>query len=707
MVLVDWSLHIFVAALCLLWWFRSRPRRLATLVAVGVITLALSLSALLSYRWQAAFAAAASAYLLLIVSLGRIWPQLIKQGIGHVFNGVLLVALGLSSMLLLYWFPVVDLPEPSGPYKVGMRDFMLSDDSRIGTHQIAPNESRRLAVRVWYPSDQVEGLQRQSYYTDLEARTTARELGQLTPLGAPFFPYLKHSQTHSYVNAPLAEGLQNLPVVTFSHGYRGSKGQNTILMEDLASHGYLAFSLQHTYDSSATVFPNGDVVNMDPELLKTVSDYREQVAEHGYARDVIDAYTEPDLELRRKAVMGRYELDTSHRLVYFSAPIWVEDQLFLSESLAAGEVPDSVADLAAAGDFRRAGRTGMSFGGSVAAATCAIDRRCVAVANIDGEDRHQTLFNRHVPVPMLMYSSDTDLFVDAMPGGEDEEGQNLTSFIYERHETTGLRPDLYRIWIENATHYALSDFAIFLSRNDNPLTKDLFGPVDGLEVNQISVSLIRGFFDKHLRGLENDFPNAQMTPQAGLHWHDQKGVRDWWIGVHPEDRVVRVTIQSTEGQVGLALYPERAPTEVAKFLGLVEQGTLDGSGLVADSIQAGGREVHVLAWDAPADAPQTGTPSSIAGEAPAIPFAYGTLALLPPDGQGSDERWIVHLGYGEKLRSFDPVEFGEQSGAALIVFGRVYYGLLGLENARYPEGEDGQSTRQAAQLIIEQAQIEQ
>ncbi len=690
-----------MALSCIVWWFRSMPRRLATLVAFGVTTAVLSLAALLSYRWQAALAMGTSAYLLVLLLIGRFWPKLIKQGICHALNGVLLFASGLASVLLLYWFPIVDLPAPSGHHQVGVRDFMLSDDSRIGTYQEASNQPRRLAVRVWYPTDQVEGLQRQPYYTDLEAKTTARELGELTPLGAPFFPYLKHSQTRSYVNAPLAKGLNELPVVTFSHGYRGFKGQNTILMEHLASHGYIAFSLQHTYDSSATVFPDGEVVSMDPELLKTVSDYRAEVEEHGYAQDVIDAYTQGDLGLRRKAVLGRYELDTSHRLVYFSAPIWVDDQLFLTESLAAGEVPERVADLAAAGDFRRVGRTGMSFGGSVAAATCAVDRRCVAVANIDGEDRHRLLFNRDIPVPMLMYSSDTDLFVQGISGGEDEEGQNLTSFIYERHETTGLRPDLYRIRIQDATHYALSDYAIFLSRNGNPLTKGLFGTVEGQEVNQITVSLIRGFFDKHLRGLGKDFPNAQMDSHAGrLQSHEQKPVRDWWLSNHPEDRVVRVSVQSAEGEIGVGLYPARAPAQVARFLEFVEQGGLEGSRLVADSLQVGGQEVHVLAWDVSAETPQRDTSLISVNDEKSIPFAYGTLALLPPDEQGVGERWIVHLGYGDELRSFEPIEFDDESARVPVVFGRVYYGLLALENARYPEAGD-------SQLAIERAGIVQ
>lgn len=89
-----------------------------------------------------------------------------------------------------------------------------------------------------------------------------------------------------------------------------------------------------------------------------------------------------------------------------------------------------------------------------------------------------------------------------------------------------------------------------------------------------------------------------------------------------------------------------------------------------------------------------------------IPFNYGTLALLPPDGQqGSFERWVVHLGYGDDVRSFEPVAFGDEFATAPIPFGRVYYGLLGLENARFPRAVDGRSTRRAGRLTIERASI--
>jgi hypothetical protein len=49
----------------------------------------------------------------------------------------------------------------------------------------------------------------------------------------------------------------------FSHGYGGVIMQNTVLMEELASHGYVVFSIAHPYEAVVTAFPNGDVIYED------------------------------------------------------------------------------------------------------------------------------------------------------------------------------------------------------------------------------------------------------------------------------------------------------------------------------------------------------------------------------------------------------------------------------------------------------------
>ena len=576
---VDLGTIVLLVCAVALWWYRSLPRRLTLLTGLALVTATLSAVAMLKFRWQAAPSVFTAGLALAFLLAGRFRPRIVTHGWGYATCGLVLSALTVVSALAFYWFPLVDLPKPTGPYPVGVRDFALSDPNRTGMFQDAPGQPRRLSVRVWYPAETVEGCEVLPYFSQLEAETTARGLGAASPLGPRFFPYLTYSDTQSYVDAPLRAGANTMPTVIFSHGYRGFKGQNTILMEDLASHGYIAYAVQHTYESSPTVFPDGEVAGMDPAMLQFIEDYITRVRQSGRPQEVIDVYTSPDFATRRSAQLTRYRIahETGQRLTTFSAPLWLADRQFVHDMLESGEVPARVRDIVAASNWQATGQIGMSFGGSVAAAVCLVDSRCAAVVNIDGDERHQTPFNTNMPAPMLVLHSDLDFRVKQFPGGDDEVGQGITDFAYERHETAGLRADLYRLWVKETSHYALSDFSIFLSRNGNRIALPLFGPLDGRLVNRIHNDVVRSFLDKYLRGADIDYPAAltrQYDPWVAP--QDLTELREWWLEEHPEDATVQVVFQTAQGDIALALYPERAPRAVARFLQLVDGRRLDG-----------------------------------------------------------------------------------------------------------------------------------
>ena len=682
MVVVDWLISALLLAAAVAWWFPRLPGRPWLLLAAAAGVVILGLGAVLAYRWQAGVAAIAAAVFLLALLGGRFFPDAMRGRTAHWSVGALLSGLSAAAWLTFYWFPIVDLPEPTGPHKVGVRDFEVTDESRKGTFAFMPDEPRRLSVRVWYPVDDVGGHPRVPYVSALEARTTARSLGSMSPLGRHFFPYLLYSMTNSHRDAPLADQFERLPVAMFSPGYRGYKGQNTILMEHLASHGYIAFALQHTYDSATTVFPNGDIAPTDPELVEFANAYRKTVAEHGHPQAVIDAYSNPDIGQRRAAFRARNELQTSQRLVRFSAQIWVDDRLFLHDVLQRGEVPDSVADVVAAGDYDRVGQMGMSFGGSAAAAVCMVDRRCGAVVNLDGDDRHAITFNRSMSAPMLSYRTDPDLMAVRLSEGA-EAGQGMADFSYERHETAGQRPDMYRIWLLEATHYMHSDFGIFLSRNGNPFTRRMFGNLDGALANEITNEVVRGFLDKHLRRplSGGDFPQSVLRSYADLlARHDTAPIRAWWQREHPQDRTVRVVFETALGDWALALYPARAPAAVAGFLAAVEAGRFDGlpvsSG--AESMRFGA-PAGVVEWPAPPESASATADDLETG----IGYEHGVVALAPAMDGSAPATWLVHLGAPGPLRYGGVADAAPEAEprppGGPVAFGRVLYGLRVLE----------------------------
>src|SRR5262249_52488610 len=67
-------------------------------------------------------------------------------------------------------------------------------------------------------------------------------------------------KTHSFLNAPLSSSRKLYPVIFFSHGLMGLRGQNTVQMEELASRGYIVVALDHTYDAAFTILADDRLV---------------------------------------------------------------------------------------------------------------------------------------------------------------------------------------------------------------------------------------------------------------------------------------------------------------------------------------------------------------------------------------------------------------------------------------------------------------
>jgi predicted dienelactone hydrolase len=135
-------------------------------------------------------------------------------------------------------------PLPTGPEPVGTRTFDWIDNSRPDPF-LAHSVSRELLVRLWYPASLTKTCEAADY-TAPGVWTFFSHL-----LGVP----LPRVTTNSCLNAPVAGGVH--PIVVFSHGYTGTFTDYTFLFEDLASHGYIVASVNHTFEATATEFPDG------------------------------------------------------------------------------------------------------------------------------------------------------------------------------------------------------------------------------------------------------------------------------------------------------------------------------------------------------------------------------------------------------------------------------------------------------------------
>ena len=75
-----------------------------------------------------------------------------------------------------------------------------------------------------------------------------------------FMGYLKGVDTHSYQDLPIAENDGLFPMILYNHGLQMFTSQNTLLMEYLASHGYVEISTAHPYESLRVNLPNTQTI---------------------------------------------------------------------------------------------------------------------------------------------------------------------------------------------------------------------------------------------------------------------------------------------------------------------------------------------------------------------------------------------------------------------------------------------------------------
>lgn len=444
-------------------------------------------------------------------------------------GAVPLVLLTSASAFLAHQIPVVSLPAPSGPYGVGTFSYSITDTAR--KERYAPERKRELFVEVWYPADK-SGLD------EIPVRTLFQELYEGDYTRQSFlFGYMKHIPTRSHVQAPIADpGGKRFPVLLFNHALApGFTSQNQLLMEHLASHGYVVVSIAHPYQSSkvnlrqartitqAGGYP-GDLApaltrpELDESVIGKVMAPKRDVKQVSTLKTVISpladeylALPESDRKAFLREAVARKELEPFRKFIsedlledYFIydylienslTEYWVEDMQFVADTL--GDLQAPVAGFHEAIDTSGFGVFGMSYGGGAAGEFCKVDPRCKAFANLDG-----TQFGRHwdrpVPAPVLMLYN------------EEHQGGNDFAYLPATHE-------FWEYTVKGAGHFDFTDFTYAW-----PLFKKfgLAGSIDGWRMNHITNTVVLNFFDHSLKGkpvageLFTDIPEIAVRRHA-------------------------------------------------------------------------------------------------------------------------------------------------------------------------------------------------
>jgi len=424
------------------------------------------------------------------------------------------VALGLAGLAAagaFWWYsPMFELPAPSGPHRVGVRAFTLVDESRRGLLGTSASEPRSIPIRVWYPAaDDARGRTR-PYLEGYEAASLGQNFGE----GRHFFAYLSRIDTHSILGAAVKRGQNAWPLVLFNHGFWCYPEQNTALMEQLASHGYVVVSIGHPGDSIEARFADGTVV----KPFHDSGERRDTELQAGTA-----AFMGATTDDARVAGLTRFEAASMAHRIGDSARIWRDDNLFVFESLRHGQVPESVRDVAAATDYARLGMVGMSFGGSTAPSVCQALAACKAAVNLDGESFDFSMYNAELRAPLLMLLTG-ERFNRAQLEDPDV---NPTDYAYERWAHAGERDDIVRMRVSSLRHVGLLDLSLSASR---PWNAEMYGTIDGRLGTALISDAVLQFLDRHVQDKRDvDFPRSFFAEYPQATRHDASHVRHWWL----------------------------------------------------------------------------------------------------------------------------------------------------------------------------------
>jgi hypothetical protein len=268
------------------------------------------------------------------------------------------------------------LPPPTGPYPVGRTTFHWTDPARGDVLAPDPASRRELVVDVWYPAQATRARSRAPYLPDFAAlRRAVGDEALRREFGRAYESLTKgRLRTHAIENAAFARSLKRCPTLVFSHGFGILSRTYTAQLEDLASHGYVVAAIAHTYETMATVFPDGRVVPFasEPWKASTTSEETSIAYENG----------------RMKS--------------------WADDMSFVLGELQgeSGRQPRR-APFAGHLDTRNVGAFGHSSGGRAAALACRNDARLRACLNQDGLARNLPFDRDAIPrleQPFLLFT---------------------------------------------------------------------------------------------------------------------------------------------------------------------------------------------------------------------------------------------------------------------------------------------------------------
>ncbi|VAW42083.1 hypothetical protein MNBD_CHLOROFLEXI01-1349, partial [hydrothermal vent metagenome] len=360
--------------------------------------------------------------------------------------------------------PVPRLPDPTGPYAIGTFSSYLVDNGRLETYTEDPNDKRELMVQVWYPAANRDG-EPASYIENLDIAGPV--VAEQFDLPSFLLNHINLTKLDVWQNVPPAPDGSPFPIIIFSHGLTGLRTQNTIMVRELVSHGYIVAAIDHTYANALSIFPDGRVFVYDPSRIFP---------------------------------SGEATPEEAKPLVQ----VWANDIAFLLDEMAKWQ-QDSEHLLNGRTDLNRVGVFGHSTGGGAAVQFCMQDGRCQAGLGLDS-------WVLPVADSVLVQGPSQPFLFLGTPRWLGEDNQARGRIIFDN-----LSQDGYLLTLADTAHYDFTDLPIL-----TPLTPQLglSGKIDSATSIGIQNEYLLAFFNQYLK----EIPSPLLTtpsayPELTVEWN--------------------------------------------------------------------------------------------------------------------------------------------------------------------------------------------
>ena len=347
--------------------------------------------------------------------------------------------------------PLNDIKSPTGNYQIGTETFYWVDSSRAEWFSDDLEDKRRLMVQAWYPA--IAKNNKKYSWVDY-SNQRVESLAESFDVPKFIVRAVDRVGTDTYVDTTPIQGEKQFPVIIFSHGFEGFRFQNTTQVQELVSHGYIVFALDHTYDATLTIFPDGSKV-------KKAEKYCYKCEEEKF-REVFN----PQIDTR------------------------ISDIIFILNKIEEIRSGKLITEFSTLLDLDKIGVFGHSFGGGTSLAASILDPRIKSCLSLDGW---------YVPITPDIYEKDFSkpfLHLGQTAWDRLENYQILDNILSEK---SGVG---YKLSLEGAHHYDFTD-SPHLSNLASKL--DLSSELESNQILTITNTTVLGFFDTYLKGLETNW----------------------------------------------------------------------------------------------------------------------------------------------------------------------------------------------------------